>query len=765
MGEVISTRRQIARGPERFPSWGRLLVSALCILCPAAFAAAPATITSLAALHQLTNEQAAQAIPALFEGTVTYYSKGSIDLFLEDGGLAIYVQAPVTLDLTPGDRVLVKGKTRGSFRPDVVADSITRIGHGALPAPVTASYRQLIRAELDCMRVTVTGQVKSADLVTYGKVVNIYLVMLVDGGYVDSTIASNDGSLLKKLLDSQVSVTGSASGTFDSKNQMTGIVIEVASIADLKILKPAASSPDSLPFTPMDEILQHAFVDDRTERVRVEGTITFYDPGSAVVLQNGAKSLWIETKNEQPMTIGDKATASGLPAVRNGLLTLTHAEVEDSRVNSPVAPDRIGWAELSSGTNAFDLISIEGQVVKVSREDQQDEYVLTNGGHLFSVLYRHPDQDLGFSLPPLKQFPVDATVRVSGISSVSYGSDPFEGPVGFDVLIRSSNDIAVIAQPTWLNVDNLTRLVGALIGVIFIFGIRVVWGERKARRHNATMAYIERRRSKILVDINNSRPLAEIIEQITELLSARLKGAPCWVEVDNGATLGNHLSRESRTGLRTAMHAITGRSGTHLGTIFAAFDAGTKPSHEEYEALSRVAELAALAIETSHLYADLIHRSEFDLLTDVENRFSFERYLENAILAARASAGVFGLLYVDLNEFKQVNDVYGHRTGDLYLQQVAARVKRQLRPGDVLARLGGDEFAVLIQDVRNHAAAQEIAQRLEHCFDEPFECEGVAVQGSASVGLAMYPADGTTKDSLLSAADASMYVAKQTKTD
>jgi len=70
---------------------------------------------------------------------------------------------------------------------------------------------------------------------------------------------------------------------------------------------------------------------------------------------------------------------------------------------------------------------------------------------------------------------------------------------------------------------------------------------------------------------------------------------------------------------------------------------------------------------------------------------------------------------------------------------------------------------VLIRDVHKRATAEEVAQRLEHCFDQPFECDGVAVQGTASVGIAMYPADGVTKDSLLSAADASMYVVKQTK--
>jgi diguanylate cyclase (GGDEF)-like protein len=101
--------------------------------------------------------------------------------------------------------------------------------------------------------------------------------------------------------------------------------------------------------------------------------------------------------------------------------------------------------------------------------------------------------------------------------------------------------------------------------------------------------------------------------------------------------------------------------------------------------------------------------------------------------------------------------------GDQYLQQAALRMKSQLRPGDLLARLGGDEFAVLVRSVPGRAPVCEIAHRLEHCFDQPFALEGVRISGSASVGVAMYPEDGTSRDSLLSAADAAMYVAKNTK--
>jgi len=133
------------------------------------------------------------------------------------------------------------------------------------------------------------------------------------------------------------------------------------------------------------------------------------------------------------------------------------------------------------------------------------------------------------------------------------------------------------------------------------------------------------------------------------------------------------------------------------------------------------------------------------------------------IEGAREAAGIFGLIYIDLDEFKQVNDLYGHKVGDMYLQEISLRMKRQLRPGDLLARLGGDEFAALIPVVRSRAEVEEIAFRLERSFDEPFAMEGYVLRGSASVGVALYPEDAATGDSLLSAADAAMYAVKNKK--
>jgi diguanylate cyclase (GGDEF)-like protein len=382
---------------------------------------------------------------------------------------------------------------------------------------------------------------------------------------------------------------------------------------------------------------------------------------------------------------------------------------------------------------------------------------MVSDGRVFAAILRHPDLT-GVSAPPARRDNVGSTVRVTGICMLQYGSDPFHGPVAVNVLLRSNDDLIVVARPTLFSTRNLGIAAILLFILVLAVGVRGWILERRIRRQTAELAYIERRRSRILEDINGSRPLAEIIEQITELVSFKLKGALCWCRIAEGAQLGNCPS--SLNDFRIIQEEIPARSGPPLGTVYAALDPLTSPQPIESEALTMAAALSALATETRRIYSDLRRRSEFDLLTDTHNRFSLDKHLDSLMEEARHKAGIFGLIYIDLNEFKQINDLYGHQVGDRYLQEVALRMKRQLRSHDLLARLGGDEFAALVPVVRSRGEVEEIAQRLERSFDDPFMIDRYAIQGSASVGIALYPEDGSSKDSLLSHADAAMYVAK-----
>ncbi len=740
-----------------------------------AWAVAPATLTTLSQVATLSNAEANKALPTTFEATVTYFPGYDNLLFMQDGGQAIFVLATTPVKLLSGDRVLVQGKTQGSFRPIVISKDITLLHHGNLPKPVLASFDELVRGQYDCVLVTVHAVVRTAELGWSPSKRVTYMQLLMDGGYVEAMVDSIDENSLKGLLDAEVEVTGIAGGRFDNKMQLSGILLHVSSLAGVKVLKRAGATLSSVPVTPMDKILAHYHVQDLSQRIRVRGSITYYQPGTAIVLQDGAKSIWITTPMRSPLRIGDIADATGFPDIHDGFLALTHGEIEDSAVLAPVTPHLATWQQLGFWSankpdgRLYDLVSIEGLVVTEVRGAMQDEYVLASDGRLFSAVYSHPDAASQLPLPAMKEIPPGSRVRVTGICIIE-GANPYNTSqeVPFHILLRTFDDISVVAQPSLVNTRNLLLVVGLLLVVVFAVIGRGWALERKMRRQTAALSALteadaeqERQRSRILEDINGSRPLAEILEEIAAMVSSTLDGALCWCEVADGARLGNYPKEPHR--LRIIRAEIPARSGPALGTLYAGFKPQSPPIHSEIEALQNGTRLATLAMETRRLYTDLLRRSEFDLLTDIHNRFSLEKLLDKLIIEARENAGVFGIIYIDLDEFKQVNDLYGHHIGDLYLHEVARRMKRQFRGADQLARLGGDEFAALVPLVRSRAEVEEIAQRLERSFDEPFALDGLTLTGSASVGIALYPENGATRDGLLNAADAAMYIVKNAK--
>ena len=745
-------------------------IALLGLCASAAWAVPPAPLTALAAIHKLSNAEASHALPVAFEATVTYFRGNERTLFVQDGESAIFVLATTSLRLEPGDRLLIRGVTKESFRPIIVSSDLTLLHHGDPPRPVPADFVPLIQSKFDCREVTVRGLIRSAtDGLSSGRHVTQFELML-NGGEVKATVDGGVLSRLSDLLDADAEVTGVASGQFDGKMQQTGILIHVTSLDDVKILHKAHVDAWSIPVTPMDQVLTVFDDHDQTSRVRVQGVITYFYPTQMAVLQDGSRSIRVLTPTIEQLQIGDRAEAIGIPTVDNGFLTLKSGDLRSTGTSSPVAPLSVDWLEVASGRHAFDLVSIEGNVVTQVREHAQDVYIISAENHLFSAAVRHPyvyEYGSGVKPPEMPGIPTGSKVRVTGVV-IHDDANPFNGPMAFGILLRSTSDVVVIASPSWLNVRNLIQVVSLLLILMVAVGAWVWMLRRKVHRQTAELAtrieaeaILERKRSRILEDINGTRPLPEILQQITELVSFRLAGAPCWCEVGDSLKLGCIPTQLHESEI--LRQEITSRSGPLHGLLLAKVDPLAPPCAHPQEALSMGAWLATMAIDTLGLYSDLVHRSEFDLLTDIYNRFSLERRLGVLIEDARQKSASFGLVYIDLDDFKQMNDRFGHRVGDLYLQEAASRMKHQLRPTDMLARIGGDEFAVLLPNVRGQAEVQEVALRLERCFHADFELGGHTLRGSASVGTALYPEDGETKDSLFSSADAAMYVSKKIK--
>lgn len=699
---------------------------------------------------------------------MTYNRAYESTLFVQDEGLGLFVNLPNS-KLVPGDRVQIEGKTAGSFNPVVAASSATVLGHSPLPPPVPATFDELSRSKYDCELVKVRGVVRAANRVPrianrvpHEVVFSIHLEVISDDGKITVFLDSDDLNISDQLLDSEVEFTGVAGGTFDGKMEMTGILLHVSSLEDIKILKHPETSPWSLPVIPMGTIFSSNRVKDQTQRAHIRGTVTFFQPGSFAVLQLGGTSLQVMTNQKTPLRIGYLADAIGFASVQNGFLALIDGEVQQTPIYAPIVPIPVTHRQLTASRNLFDLVTIQGQVVMQNQESSQDEYVLLSDGYKFSAIIRHPPS-VDTPMLPIKEVPLGSTVSVTGICILE-GSNPYWGDVPFNILMRGPDDITVVTRPSVVNLRNLMLLTGALLLVVIVVG---GWGwtlKRKVLRQTSTLSTIarfEQRRSSILEQINSAAPLPEILQQITDAVSSRLHCAACWCELADGTRLGNPPPQEHN--LRIVRKQIFMHGGAQLGGILGGFDPDSRPTAEESDSLIEGARIAALAIDTRQHRSELRHRLEFDLLTDIHNRFSLERNLADLVDEARHNERSFGLIYIDLDKFKPINDRYGHHIGDLYLQEVALRMMRQMRGNDMLARIGGDEFAALIPQVRARADLDDIAQRLEHCFDLPFAIEGYMLRGAASIGIAVFPEDGDTKDKLLHSADVNMYAIKNSK--
>lgn len=168
------------------------------------------------------------------------------------------------------------------------------------------------------------------------------------------------------------------------------------------------------------------------------------------------------------------------------------------------------------------------------------------------------------------------------------------------------------------------------------------------------------------------------------------------------------------------------------------------------------------ALERKHSERRLTRLAGTDELTGLSNRHTFEQRLDESLSRNRRSEGEFGVLYLDLDGFKAVNDRMGHDVGDELLRLVAGRIREVVRDYDICARLGGDEFAVLIEAPCPRENALAIADRLIGRIAEPYPLSnGKSAQVSASVGLAMHPQYASSREAMLRAADEAMYESKR----
>ena len=198
-----------------------------------------------------------------------------------------------------------------------------------------------------------------------------------------------------------------------------------------------------------------------------------------------------------------------------------------------------------------------------------------------------------------------------------------------------------------------------------------------------------------------------------------------------------------------------------LGVIALLLRDKREPDAFARELLLSASRMASVALEHDRMQDELFHRAHYDPLTELPNRVLFEDRLQQAVALASRRQTHVGVLCIDLDGFKQVNDGHGHQTGDVLLQQVAQRLTSFMRKTDTVARLGGDEFAAVVHDTHDGDGVAKLSESLVRLLAEPYCVGDTILRTSASIGAALFPGDGTSCSALRRYADLAMYRAKE----
>jgi diguanylate cyclase (GGDEF)-like protein len=602
----------------------------------------------------------------------------------------------------------------------------------------------------------------------------------------------------KLLLNRMVRVRGVCGALTNNGRQLLGAQLFVADLSLVHV--ESAPLPDPFRQQPVRgaELLQFSQDGGSGHAVHVRGTVTYPSETGPTWIRDSSGGIKIASHDKAALTAGDVVDVVGFPQPGGFGPVLSGAMIRRLYPGPPAAPVPISADDAALGNGDAQFVQLDGTVVDQSVRDGADELTLRAGTTVFSA--RLPE---GQSFSEVQ---TGAVWRVTGICSVIVdNSRDLILPQGFRVLLRSTRDVRILKPAPWFTTR---RLAATFSAMLLLAGAALVWVvllrrtvRSQTRRLSNALARareaesLEQDRKFLLELVARNEPLPDILSELARIAGSRRSETRCSIQLrlpDHPPLsilpgLPDSLAAElealdlrkalkpPEAGMLEQLLGSTGAQHPNLYYSAAPIHSGQstvgaillfRPSHpecypHEHDMLISWGALASLAVERSGLYEKLFFRAQYDVLTGLLNRASIYEKLDLELGKASGSGEGLGVLYLDIDNFKEINDAFGHDLGDLILRSVAQRIRQSVRRSDYAGRIGGDEFVVILPSLAGRREAERIGALVLSTLREPLATHSWQVRCEASLGISYYPEDADNVEDLIKAADHAMYREKR----
>lgn len=768
-------------------------------------------VIRLSDLKQMTVAEAAKRRRVSVRAVVTYWDPYWHLLFVADKtDGAFVVPAQFNFRLRPGDVVNVSGvSSPGDYAPIIAEAKVSFVGRGKLPIPLKLDLLEGNLVAADSQWCTVQGIVHTA------QVLDGHTILKLGGGSTALNVQLPTIIRGEQLVDRELVVTGVLGSEFNERRQTVGHQMFVPAREFLQMVATGERANRPSTIASLRRYVPHF---DEHHRVQLKGTVVLKTTDNVFFIEDQSAGIEVRAFGPVKVSDGDRVSVRGFVVGGEYSPVLEDAQVELDARGDMLQAGQVSPKAALEGQYDSEYVSVSGTLVAIRSAPSGVTLVLNDQGIFFDAV--GPAASELASLRLGSRLVVRGICQV--ILDRTKIPVPIQG---FTLAFDAPRRVSVIQPGPWWDTDKISWALflialiaaGASLWAALLrrqVGIKTkelrvsLEATRKANQFDTA-------RNRVLETIASNAPPSDSLEQLVLAIEEHISGSLCIIAVPDarkgpliarssplivGPGIPEQLQAEMLPLLRSLAGAtsegvpargassesdmlqkLLGRlraagldfkdgiikiaiagNGSEAGVLILLFKNPLAATDSATQSIVQSASrLVCVACDHWLMHERLLHQAHHDRLTGLPNRSFAEDRLEQALARAERHRQVFAIFCIDLDGFKTINDQLGHVAGDELLCAVSPRLRSRIRLSDTVARVGGDEFIAIVEDLSGELAAQSVAEALLTALEEPILLEGGRQTVSASIGIAMYPVDGTTTAELERHADQAMYRAKR----